>query len=119
MKENVYLKQREALNRALWSAGVETGFQKAVDMFSIALNDPVTMGKDTFGKQRLMNLLNAVAELDYYFTKAYTEDKEADYLQEQMDSALSKIFDEKFSKFSERYPYITQPDYSKAKKGWK
>lgn len=38
------------------------GRQQIMDMMSLTLNDPDIMDKDTFGKERLLKIVNAIGK---------------------------------------------------------
>lgn len=86
--------------------GVDTGFQKAADFFSIALY------KEGFGEQRQEKIARRVMELDQEYGDAWTGRVEADYKQEQIDRILKKAYGKNFTPFSERNPYIKKFNYA-------
>ena len=118
-KKNAYLERRNAVNQAMLDAGEQMGMQKMWDYLQIALRDPETMGKDVFGRQRMKKLFQKTKELAEHFHTAFTDDKEADYCQEELDSALREIWGEDLSTFYERYPQLKKVDYTKSKKNWR
>ena len=87
----------------------ETYVQFVIDTMTITLNDPDVMGKDTFGKKRLMRLIAAWGETYSFYHKALTRNDEADYYQEIMDRRLREIYGEDFQPFGERYDWIKKP----------
>jgi hypothetical protein len=76
------------------------------------------LGKDTFGRERIENILVRLMQLDDEFRGAYTIDKEADYLQEKLDQKLRELYGDGLIPFSERQPYVKQMGYKKSQKGW-
>jgi hypothetical protein len=66
-------------------------------------------------QQKVYNHLKVLA--DRYHI-CFTDDKEADYYQEQLDAQLRTGCDE-FYPFYERYPQLKKFGYDKARKGWK
>lgn len=117
--KNTYLQRRQAVNQGFLDAGEQMGIQKMWDYIQIALRDPETMGKDVFGRQRLEKLYQKTKELAEHFHTAFTDDKEADYCQMELDSALGEIWGKDLSTFYERYPQLKKMDYSKSKKNWR
>lgn len=86
--------------------GVDTGFQKAEDFFSIALYE------EGFGEQRQEKIARRVMELDQEYGDAWTGRVEADYKQEQIDRILKKAYGKNFTPFLERNPYIKKFNYA-------
>ena len=119
MGENGYLKRQKASRQAILDIGEQMGCQKMWDYVQMALSDPELMGKDTFGRGRIEKLFAAVHKLADEYHTAFTDDKEADYYQEKMDARLREKWGEDLAPFRERYPYIKQMGYEKARKGWK
>lgn len=116
---NAYLMKKKAERQAALDIGEEIGMQKMWDYVQICLRDPDIMGKDTFGKDRIVKLYDALKkEVDFYHV-CFTDDKEADYFQEKMDAELREIWGDELQPFYERYPYIKKFDYSKARKNWR
>lgn len=92
--------------------GTEYGQQKFIDMLILALNDPEIMGKDVFGKERIVKVIEGILEYEDAFADAYTMKDESDYLQEKLDQRLRYILgEENFAPFAERYPYLKQWKY--------
>ena len=119
MAKNDFLARQAATQRAYFDAGLRSGRQQILDMVSLVLRDPDIMGKDTFGKDRIVKLYDALKkEVDFYHV-CFTDDKEADYFQEKMDAELREIWGDELQPFYERYPYIKKFDYSKARKNWR
>ena len=117
--KNTYLERRQAANQAFLDAGEQMGMQKMWDYIQIALRDSDTMGKDVFGRQRMEKIFQKTRELADYFHEAFTDDKEADLRQEQMDAALWEIWGKDLYPFYERYPQLKKIDYTKPKKNWR
>ena len=117
--KNTYLERQRQRDQAFLDAGERMGIQKMWDYMQIALRDPEIMGKDVFGRKRLEKLFNKSKELADYFHTAFTDDKEADLVQRDMDAALREIWGEDLSEFYDRYPEIKQLGYSKSRKNWR
>lgn len=116
---NGYLAKRAALNQAILDIGIECGKQQIMDYMTIALRDPNVVGKDVFGRERIVKLFAAIEALDKEFVDAYTVGAEADYLQEKLDQKLREVYGDELLPFRVRQPHIHQPGYQKARKGWK
>ena len=118
MAKNGYLAKQAAIKHAYFTAGLHSGRQQILDMLSIVLNDPDVMGKDTFGKARLLRVLNAIgAGIDDY-QKAWERDDETDYYRAMLDARLAKIYgSELHDSFETRYEYCAEFDYQKGR--WK
>lgn len=87
-------------------------------MMCIVLNDPDIMGKDTFGKERLLRVVKAIGEYIDVYEKAWKKDDEADYYQNKLDAQLARIYGKGMhDTFHTRYEYCKEFDYKKGK--WK
>lgn len=117
MGKNGYLQRRQAMNQGLLDVGEQLGMQKMWDYIQVTLRDPDVMGKDTFGKKRLNKIYKHLIFLADRYQTCFTDDKEADYYQEELDAQIRKGCDE-FYPFYERYPQLKKIKYDKAKKGW-
>lgn len=115
-KTNSYLKQRDADREKFFTAGCDLAAQQMFDMMCLALHDPEVMGKNTFGKERLIKLHKAMYEYERQFHEAWIHTPESDYYQEQLDGALREIFGE-IDPFNARYPYTREWNYNKPMKG--
>lgn len=120
-KTNAFLERRDKNRQEGLNIGLDIGFQKCWDMVCICLHDPNVMGKDVFGKERIKKLHKAVIEAEKELGKALlpTKEKDADIKQRDMDALLGAIWGDELCPFSERYPYIKKPDYSKGNKNWR
>ena len=116
MAKNVFLEKQQAMQNACLNAGLQCGRQQILDMMSLALRDPDIMGKDTFGKDRLIKLLEGIGDYIKTYEKAWQRDDETDYYRAKLDEALSQAYGEQES-FLERYEYAPEFDYTKGK--WK
>ena len=116
-KKDFLARQRER-ERVFLDVGLQCGRQQILDMMSIVLNDPEIMKKDTFGKDRLMIIVNAIGERIDLYQPAWTKSDEADYYQRKLDDALTRIYgDQLFDSFHTRYEYSPEFDYMKGR--WK
>lgn len=115
---NAYLQKQQALQQAIFEAGQDVGFQKAMDYVQCVLHDEEVMRGKPFGRDRISAITRAVMERDKLYSGAYTAEKEADVLQEHLDRELREIYGDELPPFAERQPWIKQYGYGKAKKGW-
>ena len=118
MAKNDFLAKQRALHQGFLDTGEQMGMQKMWDYIQLTLRDPDVMGKDTFGKERLEKIYKHLKVLADRYHICFTDDKEADYYQEQLDAQLRTGCDE-FYPFYDRYPQLKRLGYDKARKGWK
>jgi hypothetical protein len=118
MAKNDFLARQRQMQRTYLDVGLQCGRQQILDMMSLVLNDTDIMGKDTFGKDRLMKVVKGIGEYIDLYEQAWQKNDESDYYQKKMDDALTKIYgEEMFDSFHKRYEYAPEFDYSKGK--WK
>lgn len=118
MAKNGYLERQRIEKQAHFDAGLQMGRQQILDMMCISLNDPDVMGKDTFGKDRLLRLVKAIGEYIDVFQKAWERDPETDYYRAKLDDWLARIYgDEMHDSFNTRYEYCTDFNYKTGKWG--
>lgn len=116
--KNAFLERQRIANQTYFDAGLQMGRQQILDMMSIVLNDTDIMGKDTFGKERLIKVVKGIGEYIDVFQKAWERDDETDYYRTKMDEKLAKIYgDEMHDTFGVRYEFCKEFDYTKGK--WK
>lgn len=118
MAKNDYQKRREARDQAWLDIGEQMGVQKMADYIAIALHDPDVMGKNVYSRERIDEFMKHLARIASHHEKAFTLDKEADYYQELLDRAQAEIYGADMQPFKERYPFVKEISYKKAKKGW-
>lgn len=118
MAKNDYIKRRDADRRGFFRAGEQTGRQVVLDMMVLALRDPEIMGKDTFGKDRLLKVVEGIKKYMDVFDQAFQATDETDYYRAKLDAALAEAFGEEMhDTFNKRYEYCCDFDYVKGK--WK
>lgn len=118
MGKNGFLERQRIERQAYFDAGLQMGRQQILDMMFIVLNDPQIMGKDVFGKGRLLKIVNAIGKKIDYFQKAWERHDETDYYRVKMDDHLTKICGKEMNDtFEKRYEYCCDYDYVKGK--WK
>ena len=116
MAKNDFLARQAATQRACFDAGLRSGRQQILDMVSLVLRDPDIMGKDTFGKDRLLKVVKGVGEHIDTYQKAWEKDDETDYYRAKLDDALAEAYGEKLhDSFLQRYEFAPEFDYVKGK----
>ena len=118
MSKSGYLEKQKVSRQVCLDIGAEFGRQQILDMMSLVLNDTKVMGKDTFGKKRLLKIVNAIGERIDFYSKAWGVDDETDYYRSKLDKALSSIYGKELHEsFLKRYEFMKEFDYKKGK--WK
>ena len=118
MAKNDFLAKQQALQRACFDAGLQCGRQQIIDMVSLALRDPEIMGNDTFGKDRLLKVVNGIGDYIDQYSLAWQKSDETDYWQKKLDDALAEAYGEGLhDSFYKRYEFAPEYDYKKGK--WK
>ena len=118
MAKNNYLARQKALQDACFDAGLRCGRQQILDMVSLVLRDQEIMGKDTFGKDRLMKIIKGVGACIDEYNLAWQKHDDTDYWRDKLDKALAEAYGEELhDSFTKRYEYAPEYDYMKGK--WK
>ena len=118
MAKNDFLARQKELQRACFSAGVQSGRQQIMDMVSLVLRDQDIMGKDIFGKDRLLKVVKGVGEYIDKYQPAWERTDETDYYQKKLDEALAEAYgDALHDSFYSRYEFAPEFDYMRGK--WK
>ena len=118
MGKNAFLEKQKATQRAYFEAGLQSGRQQILDMMSLVLRDPEIMGKDIFGKDRLLKVVKGIGEYIDTYEKAWMKDDETDYWQKKLDEALAEAYGDALAdSFYKRYEFAPEFDYVKGK--WK
>lgn len=118
MAKNDYLKKQKAMQQACFDAGLQCGRQQILDMVSLVLRDPDIMGKDIFGKDRLIRVVKGVGDYIDMYQPAWQKSDETDYYQTKLDDALAEAYGESLhDSFHTRYEFAPEYDYTKGK--WK
>ena len=116
--KNDLVKQQRATWLHFFQAGQETGRQQMLDMLSLVLNDPDIMGKDIFGKGRLLKVVKGIGDYMDKYAQAWQKTDETDVYRAKLDAALAEIYGEGLhDSFLERYDYAPEYDYNKGR--WK
>lgn len=117
-KQNAYLAKQAAVNHGYFTAGLQSGRQQILDLLSIALRDPKIVGKDIFGKDRLIKVVNGIGNYIDLYQQAWERTDETDYYRAKLDAALAEAYgDGLHDSFLQRYQFAPEFDYVKGK--WK
>lgn len=117
-KKNDYKSQRREIAQNYFDVGEEMGVQKMADYLAIALHSPECMKKNVYSRERIDEFFAYLQTVVDFYAKAFGDSNEADYIQQKLDDALKEIYKDDFQPFYERYPYLKDESYKKAKKGW-
>lgn len=118
MGKSDFLARQRAMHQGFFNAGLQCGRQQILDMVSLVLRDPDIMGKDTFGKDRLLKVVQGVGEYIDKFQPAWDKTDDTDYYRAKLDAALAEAYGEGMhDTFQKRYEYAPEFDYVKGK--WK
>ena len=117
-KPNAFLAKQQALQNACFEAGLRCGRQQILDMMSLVLRDQEVMGKNTFGKDRLVKVVTAIGEYIDKYQPAWEKTDETDYYRAKLDDALADAYGEGLhDSFVNRYEFAPEYDYIKGR--WK
>ena len=118
MAKNAYLENQRALQSAFFNAGLQSGRQQIIDLVSLVLRDPDIMGRDTFGKDRLLKVVKGIGEYIDMYQPAWEKTDETDYYRAKLDDALAEAYGEGLhNSFHQRYEFAPEFDYNRGK--WK
>lgn len=113
---NQYIARRNAMRQGFFDAGLNSGRQQIIDVVSLVLRDPEIMGKDVFGKERLLKVVNGIGEYIDKFQPAWEKTDETDYYRAKLDDALAEAYGEEMhNTFLQRYDTAPEYDYMKGK----
>ena len=114
MAKNDFLVRQRALQHGFFTAGLQSGRQQIIDCVSLALRDPEIMGKDIFGKGRLLKVVQGIAKYIDLYQKAWEKDDETDYYRAKLDAALVEAYGKELhDSFMERYEFLPEVEYKK------
>lgn len=118
MAKNSFLLKQKELQRACFNAGLQSGRQQIMDMMSLVLRDPNIMGKDTFGKERLLKVVKGIGEYIDKYQPAWEKSDDTDYWQKKLDDALAEAYGEGLAdSFYQRYEFAPEFNYNTGR--WK
>jgi hypothetical protein len=87
-------------------------------MMTLVLRDKEIMGKDIFGKERLMAVVRGVGDYIDKYQLAWEKHDETDHVRTRLDDNLAEAYGEELhDSFLIRYPYAPEFDYKKGR--WK
>lgn len=116
MGKKDYLARQQEIYRANYNDGLNDGVRIALEMISLVLHDSEIMGKDIFGKDRLLKVVNGISAKIKVYQKAWGKDDETDYYRDKLDAALAEAYGEEMhDSFLERYQFAPEYDYGKGK----
>ena len=117
-KQNSFLAKQQALQNACFDAGLRCGRQQILDMMSLVLRDSEIMGKDTFGKDRLLKIIKGVGDYIDKFQAAWEKNDDTDYFRDKLDAALAEAYgDGLHDSFLKRYEFAPEFNYNTGR--WK
>lgn len=115
-KKNAFLEKQRAANRSYFIAGQQTGRQQIMDMMTLVLRDAGIMGRDIFGRERLLKIIQGIGDYLDKYALAWQMHDETDYYRAKLDAALSEAYGEKLhDTFMQRYEYASEFDYKKGR----
>lgn len=115
-KPNSYIEKQAKVRHGYFTAGLQSGRQQILDLVSLVLRDPEIMGKDTFGKDRLLKVVKGIGEYIDLYQKAWEKDDETDYYRAKLDAALAEAYGEGLhDSFLQRYQFAPEFDYTKGR----
>ena len=79
MAKNDFLARQAIVRDCYFRAGLEAGRQQIIDMVVLVLRDQEIMGKDTFGKDRLLKIVKGIGDYIDKFQPAWEKSDETDY----------------------------------------
>lgn len=116
MGKNNYLSKQRSIQSGFFVAGLQTGRQQIIDMLSLVLRDSEIMGKDTFGKDRLLKVVKGIDDYLGFYQKAFEKDDETDYYRAKLDDCLAYAYGEELhDSFLKRYEFAPEFDYTKGR----
>ena len=118
MTGNKYIKDRKEIFNKGFASGFSAGLQVASDYITMSMRDKEVMSGKPFGREKIERIMVNSIKLDDHFWKAFSDDVEADYIQEEMDAKLREVYGDDLIPFRERHPYAHQYGYTKPRKGW-
>lgn len=118
MAKNAYMARMRAMQNGYFEAGLQCGRQQILDMMSLVLRDPDIMGKDIFGRDRLMKVVKGVGDYIDLYQVAWEKSDETDYYRAKLDAALAEAYGQELhDSFLKRYEFAPEYDYTRGK--WK
>ena len=96
-----------------FQVGCDIGRQQMCDALMLVLHDDDIMGKDVFGKNRLIKVMKAADKVLEKLWQAWDPGQESDYCRAKLDEAIKQIMhdDPEFVPFEKRYPAMFKITY--------
>ena len=118
MAKNDFLARQRAIQQGFFEAGLQSGRQQIVDMVTLVLRDPEIMGKDVFGKDRLLKVVKGIGEYIDTYQPAWEKNDDTDYYRAKLDEALTEAYGEDLKDtFEKRYEFAPEFNYNTGR--WK
>lgn len=118
MAKNAFLEKQTQIKYECFREGMRTGRQQIMDMLSLVLHDPKYVGKDVFGKDRLIKVAQGIECCMNFYSLAWAKHDETDYYRDKLDKALAEIYGPGLAdSFMVRYENAMEFDYATGK--WK
>lgn len=108
---NAYLEKQAFIKQSYFDVGIQLGFQRAIDMITIALNDPDCLGSRALGAEAIDRVLRRAVEADEYYGDAFLNRPETDYKRDKLDEKLRQINGPDFPGFEVRHPFCKVQTY--------
>lgn len=118
MGKNGYLEKQKIRDQAIFDTGERIGMQKMWDWIQLGLRNTKVTGAVPYGRKQFERLYAFTKECADEYHIAFTDDVEADYMQEKMDSQLREIWGDDLEDFYSRYPELKRYSYTKPPKKW-
>ena len=119
MANGDFLDRQRKDRQAFFNAGIDIGMQRMWDYVQKALTDKDVMSTHVLARERLEKVYKDCAKSADYFELAFTDHKEADCRQEELDGVLREIWGDELVAFKDRYPTVKQQKYDKGKEKWR
>lgn len=101
-----YMDRLEQIAQQATDIGFDAGVQKCCDLFLVALAQ-----SEGFGEARIRRVCEAVRALEREYGKAWRNEPESDWAQEQIDRVLRGVCGADFAPFGERNMWLRKLRY--------
>ena len=118
MVKNDFLARQAVIQRAYFDAGLQCGRQQIIDCVSLVLRDTEIVGRDVFGKDRLLKVVKGIGDYIDRYNLAWQKHDDTDYYRAKLDDALAEAYgDNLHDSFLERYQFAPEFNYNTVR--WK
>ena len=118
MAKNDFLARQAVIQRTYFDAGLQCGRQQIIDCVSLVLRDPEIVGRDVFGKDRLLKVVKGIGDYIDKYNLAWQKHDDTDYYRAKLDDALAEAYgDNLHDSFLERYQFAPEFNYNTGR--WK